>query len=193
MIKNKVNKGYTLIEVITTIVIASIVTIGMYTIFTESSRDINRESVMHDVKNYVTIAMQEISQNIRKAEEVDYDSSFGNSQSIDVTLSDGETIRYSIINNLICKNGTPLQAHGDHWLKDTQELYDLSIRMNCEKATLSTEADDPNLQDNFYDVIITVDIQSNTDSDYTNQFRSKQRVLAVNQFVLSGGPNDSDS
>ena len=193
MIKSKINKGYTLIEIITATVIASIVTIGMYTIFTESSRDINRESVMHDVKNYVTTAMQEISGNIRKAEEVDYSDSFGNSRSIEVTLNDGETITYSIINNLICKNGTPLKVYGDYWLKDDQELYDLSIRMNCEKATLSTEADNANLQDNFYDVTITVDIQSNTDTDYTDQFRSKQRVLAVNQFVLSGGPSNSDS
>ena len=41
--------------------------------------------------------LQTLFKGTRKAEEVDYDSSFGNSQSIDVTLSDGETIRYSII------------------------------------------------------------------------------------------------
>ena len=48
---NEKNYGYTLIEMITTLVIASAFSIGIYYIFISSSNNINREEILFESAN----------------------------------------------------------------------------------------------------------------------------------------------
>ena len=45
-------KGHTLIEVMTSLVIASAFSVGLYSIFVEGTKGINHEHVLMDVRNY---------------------------------------------------------------------------------------------------------------------------------------------
>ena len=193
MKKNKV-KGYTLIEVLTTLVIASIVSIGMYSVFTKATNDIKNETVMLDTKNYASNALKEISEDMRRADNIDCDK-IGDFTTINIDAisidSSGqeevETIRYYQNGNLIYRyssiDGTrPLHIYGDRWLKNDQEFWDLGLLLTCVEKP--TDASPSEVRDFTYDVIIDINIQSKTDLNYRNHYKAYRRVFAFNKFVI---------
>ena len=130
----------------------------------------------NDIQKYIEVAMQEISQNIIKAEEVDCYYMFENSQ-INVTLSDGETISYYIANNSIFKDAQPLDIKRSYRLGEYQGLYDFSIVLHCEQYTSLYE--DIHSYHDAYEVTISALIQSNINSDYS-------KILEVSQLFKVG-------
>ena len=103
MNKKRHLRGYTLIEIIISLTIASAFSVGLYSVFVEGTKGINREEVLTDVKNYVTNSLDLIVSDMQSAEQIDIESYLGSN--VIILNSKGQSeIRYSIINNLICKN-----------------------------------------------------------------------------------------
>ncbi len=103
MTKKRHLKGYTLIEMMVSLIIASAFSVGLYSIFVEGSKGINREEVLTDVKNYATNSLEMMVANIEKAEEVQCEGGAGGDV-ITLNSKGQDEIRYSIRNYLICEN-----------------------------------------------------------------------------------------
>jgi len=175
-------KGHTLIEVMTSLLIASAFSVGLYSIFVEGSKGINREHVLIDVKNYATNVLEMISSNIQGADQVDVESFLG-SNVIKINSSGEEEIRYSVINNMVCENETPIKLPGYHWLENNQNLYDINIKMSCdENAASFYETESEDIRSGLYDVELTIDIESKIDENYNETINTYNRVFAINKF-----------
>ena len=182
MIKPSFYNGHTLIEVMTSLFIASAFSVGLYSIFVEGSKGINREHVLIDVKNYATNVLDIISDNIQDADEISIDNYLG-SNVIKIETSGEPEIRYSVINNLICENETPIKLPGYYWLNGNQNLYDIDIRMTCEANAASFyDTEDEDIRQCLYDLEITVDIDSKIDKNYSESINAYNRVFAINKF-----------
>ena len=178
-------KGYTLIEMMVSLIIASAFSVGLYSIFVEGSKGINREEFLTDVKNYATNSLEMIVANIEKAEEIQCEGSSGGDV---ITLnSKGQSeIRYSVRNNLICENEIPIKLPGYYWLSSNQNLYDADIEMNCEGELYGVGIDPTktNIINSLYDIEIIIDIESKIDDNYQETYKTHNRVFAINKFSL---------
>ena len=86
----KLNKlfGFTLIEMIFVLMIGSALSIGVFTIFLSSTKQLNEDDVMHDLKSYASLSMEIISDKIRNADQTVITSNLGSS-TISTQFSDG--------------------------------------------------------------------------------------------------------
>ena len=177
-------KGYTLIEMMVSLLIASAFSVGLYSVFVESVKGINREEVLTDVKNYVTNSLEIIVSNIQSAEEIDIESYLGSN--VIILNSKGQSeIRYAVINNLICENETPIKLPGHHWLLNNQNLYEVDIDMTCSENNVTYyESENEDVRNSIYDVEIAIEIESKIDNNYQENYKAYNRVFAINKFSL---------
>ena len=77
----KLNKlfCFTLIEMIFVLMIGSALSIGVFTIFLSSTKQLNEDDVMHDLKIYASLSMEIISDKIRNADQTVITSNLGSS------------------------------------------------------------------------------------------------------------------
>ncbi|MAX10005.1 MAG: hypothetical protein CMG13_03970 [Candidatus Marinimicrobia bacterium] len=182
MNKSSLSKGHTLIEVMTSLFIASAFSVGLYSIFVEGSKGINREHVLIDVKNYATNVLEIISSNIQDADEISIDNYLG-SNVIKIETGGEPDVQYSVINNLICENGTPIKLPGHYWIDGNQGLYDVDLRMTCDANAASFyDTEDDNIRDCLYDVRITIDVNSKIDENFSESVNAYNRIFAINKF-----------
>ena len=173
-----------MIELITSLIIASAFTIGLYSVFVSGSKEINREEVLWDVKNYATNSLEIITKNLQNAQNIQIDHFMG-SDVIRFSNDGQPLLEYSIINNLVCENGIPIKLPGYQWLVNNQSLYKFEIDMKCLEGNISFyESESPNVQDNMYDIEITIDIESKIDENYETTYKAYNRVFAINKFSL---------
>ena len=189
MKKTKSLKGYTIIELMVTLVIASAFSIGMYSVFISSNKDISRQEVLFDIKNYSTNALEIISKKLRTSEEITINNILGSTVITLKNTVDGnqETFIYSVVNGMIYENSQPLKIPGYHWLEPNgQDLYDFNLIMTCTEGDVSVyETGDEDLTDNIYDISINIDIESNINENYTTNYKTSRRIFAINKFAQS--------
>ena len=185
MIKNNFD-GYTLVEMITTLVIASAFSVGLYFIFISSTNNINREEVLFDIKNYTTNSLEIISEKIRSADQIEINSILGSTMiTITNTISSEqeEQFVYSVIDNMIYENSQAMKIPGYQWLLNDQEMYDFTLTMNCLTENLTfSESIDEGLRESTYDLTINVNIESKIDEDYETSYKASNRIFAINKF-----------
>ena len=182
----KVIKGYTLIELTTALVVSSIISLAIYFVFTNSSKDINDEEMLLDIKNYTSTSLDIISEKIRSADEINISNVLGsNSITIKTTASgDDETFTYSVINNVIYENSQPLKIYGDFWLTNDEDTYDLTLTMTCEQGLNDIFASsDIRVNENMYNININIFIESELNDNYENRYKSSRSVVAINKLV----------
>ena len=180
MTLNKQLKGFTLIEMIFTLVIASIISLGLYFIFIQSNKQLGYEEVLYDAKSYATASLDIISEKIRNADEIEINTLF-NFTVITITNED-EEFEYTIENNLMQENGIPMKLYGHHLFADNQ-LYDIELDMECTTDDISYyESNDENLKTNIYDLEITINIQSKVNKNYEIGYRAHNRIFTINKF-----------
>ena len=166
------------------LVIASAFSVGLYSIFVEGTKGINREEVLTDVKNYVTNSLELIVSDIQSAEQIEIESYLGSN--VIILNSKGQSeIRYSIINNLICENEVPIKLPGHQWLSNNDNLYKVDIEMICLENNITFyESENPNIRDSIYDIEIVIDVESKIDDNYKDTYKAYNRVFAINKFAL---------
>ena len=187
LIKNMIKlKGHTLIEVSTAVVVSSIISLAIYFVFTNSSKNINDENMLMDIKNYTSSCLEIISKKLRSADEIDINNIVG-SNSITIKTSENgneETYTYSIINNVIYENSQPLKIYGDFWLTDNEDNYNLTLTMNCEQALDDIfDASDNRVRENMYNIDLNVFIESELNDNYSNRYKASRSILAINKLV----------
>ena len=185
----KLNKlfGFTLIEMIFVLMIGSALSIGVFTIFLSSTKQLNEDDVMHDLKSYASLSMEIISDKIRNADQTVITSNLGSS-TISTQFSDGSgsssgtSFSYMVINNMIYENGNPLKLHGYHWLDD-QDFYDVVLQLQCSSNNVTFfESSDPNLRNTIYDLDIIISIESKLDENYKTTYETSNRIFAINEY-----------
>ena len=72
--------GFTLIEMVTTLIIASSIFIGMMNVTAHITKNIERDALYEDVKHFSTHVMDRISSDIKDADSVNIRSLFGSWQ-----------------------------------------------------------------------------------------------------------------
>ena len=86
----KITSGHTLIETITALVISSIISIGMYFVFSNGSKNIEIEEVLFDIKNYSTSCLEIISDRMRSANQISLNNVLGSTTITIETSASGE-------------------------------------------------------------------------------------------------------
>ena len=183
MIKNKL-KGFTLIEMITTLTIASAFSLGLYFVFLSANKSVSNEEVVYDVKSYTTAALDIISGKIRNADQIGINSQFGGGTIITTTNKKNEgdeVFQYSVLNNIVYENGLPMKLFGYRQL-ETQNLYDITLTLTCIENADVDNTYNQDVEDNIYDLNITVNIESKTNSNYKVEHTSTNRIFTINKF-----------
>ncbi|MBJ48536.1 MAG: hypothetical protein CMG59_05090 [Candidatus Marinimicrobia bacterium] len=183
-----ITSGHTLIETMTALVISSIISIGMYLVFTNGSKNIQMEEILFDVKNYSTSCLELISDKMRSADNISINNVLGSSTITVETSANGEseTYIYSIINNRIYENSIPLKIYGESLFVNEADSFDITISLACNESELSVfESSVPNLMSSIYDIDINVLIESLENPNYQKNYKSSKRIFAINKFVLN--------
>ena len=186
--KIDITSGHTLIETMTALVISSIISIGMYLVFTNGSKNIQMEEILFDVKNYSTSCLELISDKMRSADNISVNNVLGSSTITVETSANGEseTYIYSIINNRIYENSIPLKIYGESLFVNEADSFDITISLACNESELSVfESSVPNLMSSIYDLDINVLIESLENPNYQKNYKSSKRIFAINKFVLN--------
>ncbi len=187
--KIKRNKlfGFTLIEMIFVLMIGSALSIGVFTIFLSSTKQLNEDDVMHDLRSYASLSMEIISDKIRNADQTTISSNLGSS-TISALFSDGgsstsgTSFSYMVVNNMIYENGNPLKLTGHHWLAD-QDFYDIELQLQCSSNNVTFfESSDPDLRSTIYDLDIIISIESKLDENYRTTYETSNRIFAINEY-----------
>ena len=78
--KFKSHPGFTLIEMVTTLIIASSIFIGLMNITANVTKNIERDALFEDIKHYSTNVMDMITSDVKDADSVNIKSLFGSWQ-----------------------------------------------------------------------------------------------------------------
>ena len=179
-------RGHTLIEVSTAVVVSSIISLAIYFVFTNSSKNINDENMLMDIKNYTSTCLEIITKKLRSANEIDINNIVGSNSITIKTSENGDevTYTYSIINNVVYENSQPLKIYGDFWLTDSEDNYNLTLTMNCEQGLDDIfDASDNRVRENMYNIDLNVFIESELNNNYSNTYRASRSILAINKLV----------
>jgi len=183
MIKNKL-KGFTLIEMTTTLTIASAFSLGLYFVFLNANKAVTNEEVVYDVKSYSTAALDIISEKIRNADQIEINSQFGGGTTITTTNKkngDDEVFQYSIVNNMVYENALPMKLFGYRHIEN-QDLYDITLTLTCVANADVENTYNQDVEDNIYDLNITVNIESKINTNYQVEHTSSNRIFTINKF-----------
>ena len=182
----KITSGHTLIETITALVISSIISFGMYFVFSNGSKNIEIEEVLFDIKNYTTSCLEIISDRMRSANQISLNNVLGSTTITIETSTSGENeiFTYSIINNRIYENSNPLKIYGEALLTNEEDSFNITISLNCNESELSVfDSSDQDLISSIYDLEINVLIESLLNTNYQKNYKASKRIFAINQFV----------
>lgn len=182
----KITSGHTLIETIAALVISSIISFGMYFVFSNGSKNIEIEEVLFDIKNYTTSCLEIISDRMRSANQISLNNVLGSTTITIETSTSGENeiFTYSIINNRIYENSNPLKIYGEALLTNEEDSFNITISLNCNESELSVfDSSDQDLISSIYDLEINVLIESLLNTNYQKNYKASKRIFAINQFV----------
>ena len=182
----KITSGHTLIETIAASVISSIISFGMYFVFSNGSKNIEIEEVLFDVKNYTTSCLEIISDRMRSANQISLNNVLGSTTITIETSASGENeiFTYSIINNRIYENSNPLKIYGEALLTNEEDSFNITISLNCNESELSVfDSSDQDLMSSIYDLEINDLIESLLNTNYQKNYKASKRIFAINQFV----------
>ena len=182
----KITSGHTLIETIAALVISSIISFGMYFVFSNGSKNIEIEEVLFDIKNYTTSCLEIISDRMRSANQISLNNVLGSTTITIETSASGENeiFTYSIINNRIYENSNPLKIYGEALLTNEEDSFNITISLNCNESELSVfDSSDQDLISSIYDLEINVLIESLLNTNYQKNYKASKRIFAINQLV----------
>ena len=188
-------KGFTLIEMITTVVIAGSFSIGLFYLLLNSHVSIRTQDHFDDVKKYATYVIDTISEKIRSADEVSINFASGATVITITNIISGdenETFEYTVINNMVHENGQELKrpTFQEKWLK-RNDLYDVDITLNCSDDNLSFyDTDDENLRDSVYDLDIVINLESKI-NNFQIEHKTDNRIFLINKFAAEAGKTNN--
>ena len=196
---NQYISGFTLIEMVTTLIIASSLFIGMMNITVHITKNIERDALYEDLKHYSTHVMDRISSDIKDADSINIRSLFGSWQ-IDI-------YNKSVINNAIVwntdtyrennetgmtYNDQPISSSGFGLFNNDKYDIDFEFTPKCSGRSPSqvlgfSDTSDNGLRTNYFEMNFDIEIRlsSNDDPRIFKKMTFSDRVFAQNMYLRS--------
>tara|TARA_B100000519_G_scaffold180111_1_gene171429 strand:+ start:826 stop:1383 length:558 start_codon:yes stop_codon:yes gene_type:complete len=171
-------KGFTLIEMAATLTIASAFSIGLFYVFLNANKAVSNDEVVYDIKSYSTSALDIISDKIRNSSQISINTISGGGVTI-ITQNNDEEFRYSVVNNMIYENGSPLKLFGYKHLEN-QDFFEITMSIDCAKADVENTFNQ-NVEDFVYDLDITFNLESIINNNYQISHTASNRIFAINK------------
>ena len=191
--------GFTLIEMVTTLIIASSIFIGMMNVTAHISKNIERDALYEDVKHYSTHVMDRISSDIKDADSVNIRSLFGSWQ-IDICNK-------KIVNNAIVWDTDVYRENNDYGMTYNDQpinssafglfdndKYDINFNFTPKCSGRSPDqvlgfSDTANngLRTNYFEMNfdISIKLNSNDDPRIFKRMVFSDRIFAQNMYLRS--------
>ena len=196
--KISTNQGFTLVEVMATIIISLSVFWGIMNLYVDIVKNQVKDQTMADIRFNLSSAMDMISRDVRNADSISI-STTTYSKKIDLYNFDRngdveELHSYSAKNDLgILYNDEPIIIPGRH-LYNNEGPYEITIEdFDCKLALNVYNTSKRNLRDNFFDLIVEFKVKSNSDNDFEKIFTFEQQIFALNQFSITKSDDDDES
>ena len=196
--KISTNQGFTLVEVMATIIISLSVFWGIMNLYVDIVKNQVKDQTMADIRFNLSSAMDMISRDVRNADSISI-STTTYSKKIDLYNFDRngdieELHSYSAKNDLgILYNDEPIIMPGRH-LFNNEGPYEITIEdFDCKLALNVYNTSKRNLRDNFFDLTVEFKVKSNSDNDYEKIFKFEKQIFALNQFSITKSDDDDES
>ena len=195
--KISTNQGFTLVEVMATIIISLSVFWGIMNLYVDIVKNQVKDQTMADIRFNLSSAMDMISRDVRNADSISI-STTTYSKKIDLYNFDRngdieELHSYSAKNDLgILYNDEPIIIPGRH-LFNNEGSYEITIEdFDCKLALNVYNTSKRNLRDNFFDLTVEFKVKSNSDNDFEKIYTFEQQIFALNQFSITKSDDDDD-
>ena len=196
--KISTNQGFTLVEVMATIIISLSVFWGIMNLYVDIVKNQVKDQTMADIRFNLSSAMDMISRDVRNADSISI-STTTYSKKIDLYNFDRngdieELHSYSAKNDLgILYNDEPIIIPGRH-LFNNEGSYEITIEdFDCKLALNVYNTSKRNLRDNFFDLTVEFKVKSNSDNDFEKIYTFEQQIFALNQFSITKSDDDDES
>ncbi len=155
MNKNKSQSGFTLVELIATVVISLTSLSSLIYIFGEINHHIVQETLQSDMDKYCERALDDIAYSIRASKDISY-SMYGMYQKIIVDLGGNNRVTYTVSETEgILKNGKPI-GHFRLKDKDGNRIWKIAD-FSCNTPTDWPMYSDSKVKNATYNVQFSVD------------------------------------
>ena len=195
--KISTNQGFTLVEVMATIIISLSVFWGIMNLYVDIVKNQVKDQTMADIRFNLSSAMDMISRDVRNADSISI-STTTYSKKIDLYNFDRngdieELHSYSAKNDLgILYNDEPIIIPGRH-LFNNEGSYEITIEdFDCKLALNVYNTSKRNLRDNFFDLTVEFKVKSNSDNDFEKIYTFEQKIFALNQFSITKSDDDDN-
>ena len=195
--KISTNQGFTLVEVMATIIISLSVFWGIMNLYVDIVKNQVKDQTMADIRFNLSSAMDMISRDVRNADSISI-STTTYSKKIDLYNFDRngdieELHSYSAKNDLgILYNDEPIIIPGRH-LFNNEGSYEITIEdFDCKLALNVYNTSKRNLRDNFFDLTVEFKVKSNSDNDFEKIYTFEQQIFALNQFSITKSDDDDE-
>ena len=184
-------KGFTLLEVVITMVLTTVIILSMGTILAHTQKATNKQMIIEHVNNYGHSALKFISEEIRRAEEIHISSILGMSR-LNLTFPDGSqpksiTISANPENGMMSERDPLLTIRN----KKNAFLFEDNNNIDFEISNFICELVPSNLglsgklSRHFYNLVLQFDIITiNASGDETiTPYQFHRQVFAVAAYI----------
>ena len=182
--------GFTLVELLASIIISLAVFWGMMSLFMDVTKNQVKDQLMADIRFNLSMAMDRIADDMKNADSINISTST-HSKKIELYTFNQfgnliESHSYSAKNDLgILYDNEPIALPGKYLFKDDGP-YEITIEdFDCKLALNPFNTSKRNLRDNFFDLIVAFKVKSKADSDYEKLFTFEQQIFSLNQFSIT--------
>ena len=199
MNNNKNISGFTLIEMVTTLIIASSLFIGMMNVTAHITKNIERDALYEDVKHYSTHVMDLIASDIKDADSINIRSLFGSWQ---IDICNKQIINNAIVWNTdvyrenneygMTYNDQPIQSSGFGLFDNEKYDIDFDFTPKCSGRSPNqvlgfSDTSNNGLRTNYFEMNfdIKIKLSSNDDQRIFKKMNFSDRIFAQNMYLRS--------
>ena len=197
--KFKSHPGFTLIEMVTTLIIASSIFIGLMNITANVTKNIERDALFEDIKHYSTNVMDMITSDVKDADSVNIKSLFGSWQ-IDIYNKSVEN--NSVIWNYesyrennqygMTYNDEPILSSGFNLFDNDKYEVIFNFTPKCTGRSANqvlgfSDTGNNILRTNYFEINFDVSVKllSNDDQRIIKRMNFNDRVFSQNMYLRS--------
>ena len=197
-IKISALSGFTLVEMLTAIIISFVAFWGIMTLYVDIARSHTKDQALEEIRFNLTMAMDKIAEDVKSADSVNV-SMTPFSKKINIIGLDPTTGQISSHHYYTAKNdegilydNEKLPLPGYHLFEENGpygieiEEFDLESNLNDYDTPSSR------LQSNFYDLTVEFKIFSRINESFERPYTFKQRIFSLNTFATGTGLSDED-
>ena len=181
--------GFTIVEVMLSMVISSAVFWGLMTLYLDVAENHTRDQIIEEIRFNLTIAMDRIVEDIRGADSISI-STTPFSKKIKIMEIDNQTGRVAEEHSYSSKDDEGILYDDEainlpgHHLFNDDGPYIITIEDFEFESTLNDyDTSKDALQENFYDLIVIFKLSKLSDETFERIFTFEQRFFSLNKFA----------